>query len=363
MSIKLNLFFVFSIVLPLVAGCNSSENPTTQYPLANSIVETIPAVESTYTQQSPLAQTENKYPLLAFFGGWDNGIYTIDEIGGSPNKVFDRLVGGGPNGLSMSPNCAEYVYTQALGNDPDVSDQLYHFSTKNQTLTRLTDPTEVDIINDPSWSPDGKQIAFLGVGKGRGVSEVYIINNDGSNLQRLPGLSNKNAGCLEWSPDGTKFAYAKVDGEYSSYGVMDSDGANLHEILKVDGYNLPSNCVSWSPDSRKILFLVQRLNEENLGFYSHDFAIVNSDGTDLHYITKPSADPAYANSDEFEPAWSPDGNHIAFSYVQMGNDNSPWQQYIYITDLAGTNRVISIGATEFGILMPGANPTWCSQRK
>ena len=61
--------------------------------------------------------------------------------------------------------------------------------------TRLTDNPAVDI--SPTWSPDGKRIAFMSFRDG--YPEIYVVNVDGGGLTRL---TNHPAGgtAPAWSP-------------------------------------------------------------------------------------------------------------------------------------------------------------------
>ena len=64
---------------------------------------------------------------------------------------------------------------------------------------RLTNNNEFD--GDPSWSPDGSEIAFSSE-RGEGHTEIYVMDADGSNQTRLtnyPG-SEEGEGSPAWSP-------------------------------------------------------------------------------------------------------------------------------------------------------------------
>jgi Tol biopolymer transport system component len=56
----------------------------------------------------------------------------------------------------------------------------------------------------PSWSPDGKRIAFNNnlAGSGR----MYIVNIDGSGLVDLSGVGEGHE--VDWSPDGSSILFA-----------------------------------------------------------------------------------------------------------------------------------------------------------
>ena len=79
-----------------------------------------------------------------------------------------------------------------------------------RTLTR-----GLGIDSGPTWSPDGRKIAFNRSGRRPLDLAIYVMNADGSGQRRLA----RNAGSPAWSPDGRKIAYTS-DGIY----VMNADG-------------------------------------------------------------------------------------------------------------------------------------------
>src|SRR5690606_17936423 len=74
---------------------------------------------------------------------------------------------------------------------------------RNRELRRIT--VDLNGVTTPSWSPDGKQLVFTGYDGG--LSDLFIINADGSNLRRL---TNDRFADLHpvWSPDGRTIAFA-----------------------------------------------------------------------------------------------------------------------------------------------------------
>jgi Tol biopolymer transport system component len=67
--------------------------------------------------------------------------------------------------------------------------------------------TDDDWSQDPSWSPDGKRIAFDGARKeSRGVPDIYVMRADGSGVRRIAGGSAYQWYPV-WSPDGRKIMF------------------------------------------------------------------------------------------------------------------------------------------------------------
>ena len=114
--------------------------------------------------------------------------------------------------------------------------------TDGSNQTNLTNDPDRDGF--PSWSPDGKKIAFHS--KRDGNYEIYTMDADGSNQTRI----TYNAGVVQpsedegrerfqpgswdqypsWSPDGTRIAFTSDrDGNDEIY-IMNADGANQTRI-------------------------------------------------------------------------------------------------------------------------------------
>lgn len=153
--------------------------------------------------------------------------------------------------------------------------------------------------SEPSWSPDGKQIAFSS--DSRSQSKIYVMNADGSNLQQITfGLGNDRA--PTWSPDGTQIAFSsnRHNNEYKVY-TMKADGSDVKQITFGRGND---QTPVWSPNGMKLAFSSDR------GRGDYKIYIMNTNGSDIRQIT-------FGIGDERTPAWSPDGMQIAFSsFVQ-----------------------------------------------
>ncbi len=86
---------------------------------------------------------------------------------------------------------------------------------------------------DPSWSPDGKQIAFV-CGQGPGQMGLFIINSDGNGIHEVRLRNIGNLAVLRyptWSPDGTQIIYvAGVDPGHENIYSVNPDGSNNHAL-------------------------------------------------------------------------------------------------------------------------------------
>ena len=199
--------------------------------------------------------------------------------------------------------------------------------TPEPTLTPTATPTEEPTATPtPTLKPTPVgggfgQIAFASDRDG-GLPQIYLINVDGSGLQKLTSIS---AGACQpsWSPNGARIVFVSpcsrnreiYDG--SSLFMMDSDGGNITPLPSVPGGDYSP---AWSPDGLKIAFV--SLREDRI---PQIFIMDLADMT----VQKISQSPPRTNS---YPTWSSDGKLIAYT----GQDS---QMQVMNNDGTGSERL------------------------
>jgi TolB protein len=161
-------------------------------------------------------------------------------------------------------------------------------------ITNNVEPADEVFAYFPSWSPNGKRIAFSQVACDGCKPEIHVVaarKLRGKNWLGRPigyGLYPR------WAPNGKLIAFVDSAG---GLHVMHADGSSRKLIAKG---GLSANGPSWSPDSRRIVFARQ---ESAVRWRLY---IVSAAGGHLRPLTSGRI-PA------LNPAWSPDGRRIAFA--------------------------------------------------
>ncbi len=179
--------------------------------------------------------------------------------------------------------------------------------TKMETLTGESDI--ITYTSDLNISPNGKFLLFGNM----------VVPMDGTTpFELIDFNSNKlNVTRGTWSPDGTKAAFFSGDA-LCIVPVSPETGHPTGPLKKIIKAKLKyQSNPGWSPDGKKLTYYLEG-----------DLWTVGSEGNDLRQITK-------SQIGELGPAWSYDGNTIAFGYAH-GNIGLYNIENEKISDLAET---------------------------
>jgi Tol biopolymer transport system component/DNA-binding winged helix-turn-helix (wHTH) protein len=154
------------------------------------------------------------------------------------------------------------------------------------------------IQNDPSFSPDGSQVAFTWRPPQSDNYDIYIVRIGDLKATRLtsdPAWDMSPA----WSPDGRQIAFIRRQVSTGEVLLISPAGGPEHKVIDTVGTSL-----TWGADSKTLAF-VDRAPGEDVDsiFFAH------ATGGPKRRVTSPTAEKMYGDS---APAISPDGRMLAF---------------------------------------------------
>jgi TolB protein len=243
-----------------------------------------------YKQLTKL-EAHSYYPVFSPLGG--SVVYASNQNGG----VFDlflvmldgsrliRLTNNIGNVLSpsFSPDGSHILFANRAAEGPT---SLWTIDTTGQNAKLLYAGPNTIVAAD--WAPVGGRIAFAMAVDQPDAYEVFIMNEDGTNIRQLtrnlPGIG----GSLDWAPDGKHLLiFAGPAGDKNIF-LVDVDAETAVQLTN-GGNNMAS---SFSPDGQWIAFNSLRNNDQA------DIFIMRTDGSDVRQVT---TDP----EPDWQPQWEP----------------------------------------------------------
>jgi Tol biopolymer transport system component len=247
--------------------------------------------------------------------------------------AMSPLAGVAHAGGSTAPN-GKIAFSSSADGDYDI----YTMNPDGTDLVNLTDAFGDANDTDPNWSPDGSKIAFASGRAGNHTptpedeTKIFVMNADGSDQVQLTFEADHQSSFQpSWSPDGTQLAFTSDrEGDWEIF-TMNADGSEQTNItgpnqtLAYDDKN-----PDWSPDGTRIVF-------EGVREGAWEILAADPDGTDESNLTAED-DPPWTNINGYA-SYRPDGSKIV--YMSQINDGSEdWDIWVMNTDGTGKENVL-----------------------
>jgi Tol biopolymer transport system component/DNA-binding winged helix-turn-helix (wHTH) protein len=219
---------------------------------------------------------------------------------------------------SFSPDGSKVVFSWS-GSRQDNFD-LYVRSIGTQDTTRLTNARETDY--SPAWSPDGKSIAFCRSGPRNGSSIWLISLSDGAErkLIDVPWTAVVGSRFLTWSPDSRRLVFAGSVHEDKTSGLVEMDvatGATRYLTRAKEG--TVEMHPAYAPDGHAIAFV-----RDIARGISRILILPMKPEGGAAGPPVPLSWPGFESANVARPLWTPDSGHLLFA----SNRNS--EQYLWI---------------------------------
>ena len=197
-----------------------------------------------------------------------------------------------------------------------------------------------------NWTPDGTQVIF------DHVETIYMVDAEGSQLEALVEANSSHGFSYGFyadvSPQGTQIVYSYCqilppDSYKYEIAVINLDGTGRQRLTENEG---PSNSPAWSPDGSRIAFLANMYSWERLKLSGAELYTMAADGMDkqkvvaLDMLREGLDESGYIKGALFAPpAWSPDGQRLAFLLVEGNREAHYKNLYTVRTDGTELTRI------------------------
>jgi dipeptidyl aminopeptidase/acylaminoacyl peptidase len=244
--------------------------------------------------------------------------------------------------VALSPDGRYIAYTITMRDQPGRPyDQLWVMEVGTEKSVRLGGDKPA---NSPLWSGDSKWIAFHGTDGAR--YGLFIAHPDGGGATFLAALAGTNSPLpgtgqdTTWSPDGKQIAFISStagDGAAEAEGdprvitrylykptaheglTRFNDNQRLHifvvdvasrQVRQLTRGNFDEHSIDWSPDGKQLLFGSNREPNQD-EFFNYDLFTLRLADNSIHRLTA-------TESCEYDPLWSPDGKMIVYRATRRG---------------------------------------------
>ncbi len=238
------------------------------------------------------------FTQITKFGDFD---ITFMSTGGK-NLVFEK--GGSLFLMDLSDEKYSQIEVNVIS---DLSTEMARKKNVGKSITNMT------------ISPDGKRVIFEARGE---LFDVPAEKGFVKNLTNTSGVWEHNP---SWSPDGKTIAYwSDVSGEYEIY-LRNISGKVKQLTKRKKGYGYK---LFWSPDNKKISFI----DETNW------IQIIDVDTGKIIKVSHTKWNVGHGGRYFFPISWSPDSNWITFT---LGMDNSNSAIFVFNLAQSKLSRITS----------------------
>ena len=192
---------------------------------------------------------------------------------------------------SFSPD-GRFVAFARCGQVDGVGCAIYRVRSDGTHLTAITH-FQLEISDwAPTYSPDGRTIAFGSFSRGGVIAATYLMNADGSHIRPVPTPPELQLLGGDWSPDGSRLLTSSncCNPQNGDIFTFKPNGKDFTQLMNTPDEN--DNGGTWSPDGSAITF-----ERDHPDFTDADVYVMRADGSRLRLV---QAHARYPN-------WSPAG--------------------------------------------------------
>jgi Tol biopolymer transport system component len=181
------------------------------------------------------------------------------------------------------------------------------------------DQVNVRAIRHPAYAPDGRTLVFNALG------QLWQKNLPDGKTQRLSSDARFEAE-PSYSPDGKSIAYVVWDDERgSALRLASSSGRNARSIVSSSGVIRKP---SFSPDGKRLVYRIDEANKYMGGYRAK---------AGIYWVSIADGASHFVSETGLAPTFSPDGRRIFYSYISSDDDAVFYSTAISVSKLESIN--------------------------
>lgn len=247
--------------------------------------------------------------LIVFSAGSSNHLFVADLDRRSVRRLTHGKGGYNP---SWSPDGSQVAFDW-VSDGPCNSESCSRIFLINADGTRRRPFTARNLrCEEAAWSPAGDRIAYIqwrpSPSAGSNRSSVWIRSVDGSGARRVTFAKAAFDSSPVWSPDGTRIIFSRHAGAASGNYVVRADGTGLRRLRG----NRRTWITSWSSDGRRLL------GDRSYGAFNNEYlaVVANADGSRERVLLRDGLGPVWSPGDQFV-AFLPEDADISRGWVNV----------------------------------------------
>ncbi|MGI8462086.1 MAG: TolB family protein [Solirubrobacterales bacterium] len=264
---------------------------------------------------------------LASFPGSDGSIAFSDGVPGGGEAIFEIDPSSGDRRQLTTPGTARdydpawsadgslLAFTRDTSAPTAAASRIMILERASGIVRELTPPDVEMIQNEPTFSPDGARIGFVGrpprTSFLEGVEEIFTTDLDGGGLAQLTESPGVRVGEPSWSPRGGQIAYSlaavhpNAEKSFLPSDVFLLDlGLGTSELVTRRRPNADDDDPSWRPDGRRLLYERERSKGPD------DIALIRPNGKASRLLIRSPSGRPYR-----DPSFSPSARKIALYVI------------------------------------------------